>query len=406
MSINYQAVLYRKWRPKTFDDLVGQKSIVQTLVNSITNNQMAHAYLFSGPRGTGKTTAGRIFAATVNCNKDNTQCIESFFDGSALSLIELDAASNRGIDEIRNLKENIAYMVGDNAYKIYLIDEVHMLTDAAFNALLKTLEEPPEHVIFILATTEPHKVPATVHSRCQRFDFHKISIKDTVSRLSEIAQNESIDISEEALTLIARFSQGSLRDAINLLEQSSISINGDINTEDLLPMLGIDINAQCGPFLINLINNNFEKCLLAVSDMFNDGVNFKAFRDQLLDLMRALLHENNANFQNIIVDQENYDELKQLLNGRIDLLTLMMKKISSVNFYSDHYYPLPLEIAIAEICSSDIPQSGSKDKEIINKQNEFISNAKDNHQAKTTAAKTTAAKTTAAKTTAAKTTAA
>ncbi|MBR74024.1 MAG: hypothetical protein CL872_03700 [Dehalococcoidaceae bacterium] len=373
MSANYQAVLYRKWRPKSFNDLVGQESIVQTLVNSISNNQMAHAYLFSGPRGTGKTTAGRIFAATVNCDSSDMQCVEAFFDGSALSLIELDAASNRGIDEIRNLKENIAYMVGDKTYKIYLIDEVHMLTDAAFNALLKTLEEPPEHVIFILATTEPHKVPATVHSRCQRFDFHKISTTDTVNRLSLIAQEESISISDEALTLIARFSQGSLRDAINLLEQSSISINGDINIDDILPILGIDMNAQCAPFLINLVNSDLEKCLSSISEMFNDGVNFKAFKDQLLDLMRALLHDNNANFQNIITDQESYAELRQLLNGQIHLLTLIMKKISAVNFYTDHYYPLPLEIAIAEICSGNVNENKSTLKNTDNAHNAAMS---------------------------------
>ncbi|MDG1990227.1 MAG: DNA polymerase III subunit gamma/tau [Dehalococcoidia bacterium] len=353
LASNHQAVLYRKWRPRKFDDLVGQEPIVKTLQNAIQNNQASHAYLFTGPRGTGKTTAGRIFAATINCKDKENECFEHFFDGSALSLIELDAASNRGIDEIRNLKENIAYMVGENQFKVYLIDEVHMLTDAAFNALLKTLEEPPAHVIFILATTEPHKVPTTVHSRCQRYDFRKINPVDTVQRLAIIADAESIDISEDSLKFIARLSEGSLRDAINILEQVAILIDEEITIENMMPALGVNINDKCTPFLVNLINYELQECLAIISSLYEGGINFKIFRDQLIDSLRSSLYawDNSQNISSLYLNENDLLMIKKASNNDVERIIVLLKKISLINFQSDSFYPLPLEIVIADICS-------------------------------------------------------
>ena len=354
LSSNHQPVLYRKWRPRKFDDLVGQEPIVKTLQNAIQNNQSSHAYLFTGPRGTGKTTAGRIFASTINCQDKEIECIEHFFDGSALSLIELDAASNRGIDEIRNLKENIAYMVGENQFKVYLIDEVHMLTDAAFNALLKTLEEPPAHVIFILATTEPHKVPATVHSRCQRYDFKKINPQDTINRLAMIANAESISISEDSLKFIARLSEGSLRDAINILEQVSILIDDKISIENMMPALGVNVNEKCTPFLVHLIKHELQECLTIISSLYDGGINFKTFRDQLIDSLRSSLYawDNTQNLSSIFVNENDLLLIKQASSHDIENIIVLLKKISLINFQSDSFYPLPLEIVVADICSN------------------------------------------------------
>ena len=352
LSSNHQPVLYRKWRPRKFDDLVGQEPIVKTLQNAIQNNQSSHAYLFTGPRGTGKTTAGRIFAATINCQDKEIECIEHFFDGSALSLIELDAASNRGIDEIRNLKENIAYMVGENQFKVYLIDEVHMLTDAAFNALLKTLEEPPAHVIFILATTEPHKVPATVHSRCQRYDFKKINPQDTITRLAMIADAESISINEDSLKFIARLSEGSLRDAINILEQVSILIDDKISIENMMPALGVNVNEKCTPFLVHLIKHELQECLAIILNLYDGGINFKTFRDQLIDSLRSSLYawDNVQNLSSIFLNENDLLMIKQASSNDIEKIIVLLKKISLINFQSDSFYPLPLEIVVADIC--------------------------------------------------------
>ena len=220
----YQA-LYRKYRPSNFDEVVGQTHIIQTLKNAIVQNRIAHAYLFCGPRGTGKTSIAKIFAKTLNCtNSQDAPCgicenCKMAANGSHPDIIEIDAASNNGVDEVRNLIDKVKYAPMQGKYKIYIIDEVHMMTSGAFNALLKTIEEPPAHVIFIFATTEPNKVLPTIISRCQRFDFNKVSVNDIKYRLSVVCKNEGIEIDQDGLTLIAQLADGGMRDALSILDQ-------------------------------------------------------------------------------------------------------------------------------------------------------------------------------------------
>src|SRR6266567_7396917 len=219
-------VWYRKWRPQCFGDVAGQEHITRTLANAVASGRLAHAYLFCGPRGTGKTSTARILAKAANCqhNEAGEPCdrcsnCRDLAEGRALDLVEMDAASNRGIDEIRSLRDKVGYSPTSSAYKIYLIDEVHELTAHAFDALLKTLEEPPPHVIFVLATTEAERVPATIVSRCQRYDFRRIRLPDVVGRLEQVCAGEGVNLPDGAAAMIARRATGSLRDAINLLEQ-------------------------------------------------------------------------------------------------------------------------------------------------------------------------------------------
>ena len=237
--------LYRKYRPQTFDDVIGQQVIIKTLKNSIINNKISHAYLFTGPRGCGKTTIAKILAQTINCQnlQGSEQCGECVFctqlkEKKAIDIIEIDAASNNGVDEIREINNKVNLVPAVGKYKVYIIDEVHMLSISAFNALLKTLEEPPSHVVFILATTEPHKIPATILSRCQRFDFKPLTVKEIKTNLKNIAEKEKIAIEEEALNLVAEAAEGGMRDAIGILDQVSAYSTTEINLNDVNNVTG------------------------------------------------------------------------------------------------------------------------------------------------------------------------
>jgi DNA polymerase-3 subunit gamma/tau len=289
--------LYRKWRSQSFADLVGQPAIVQTLQNAIKNDRLAHAYLFSGPRGTGKTSTARILAKSLNCKQGPTvspcggcESCTKIRDGHSVSVIEIDAASNRGIDEIRELRERVRYAPVEGRYKVYIIDEVHMLTPEAFNALLKTLEEPPSHTIFVLATTETQKVPPTIASRCQRLDFGRIKLSETEAHLKKIAATEGFSIDDKALNLIGRVGEGSLRDSISLLDQV-VSFSGKkISYDDVVLMLGTADEELLFAFADAIISGDTVKMLKLVDDSLTEGRSTPQVTRDLVGHFRNLLH--------------------------------------------------------------------------------------------------------------------
>jgi len=289
-------VLARKWRPQVFEDVVGQRPITQTLQNAISQKRVAHAFLFTGARGVGKTSTARILAKALDCeagpqiNPCNqcTTCHE-ISSGTSMDVIEIDGASNRGIDEIRELRENVRYTPAKNRYKIYIIDEVHMLTREAFNALLKTLEEPPPHIIFVFATTEPHKIPATILSRCQRYDFKRIPLKEIIGSLKRIVEEEKVQISQRGLFSIAQESEGSLRDAQSLLDQV-ISYGGkEIRDEDIAEVLGVIDRKILYDTIEAIANRNSERCMEIVEHIYHYGYDLQHFCRELLQYFRNLI---------------------------------------------------------------------------------------------------------------------
>src|SRR5512136_2243520 len=280
--------LYRKWRPQTFDAVVGQEHITTSLRNAIVAGRISHAYLFTGPRGTGKTTTARLLAKAVNClepdpaHRPCNRCTicQAIVEGRLLDLVELDAASNRGIDEIRDLRDKIHYSPGEGKYKVYIIDEVHMLTEPAFNALLKTLEEPPPHAIFVLATTDPHKVPATIVSRCQRYDFRRLTLAEITQRLNEIVADEGLTAAPEALTLIARQATGAMRDAESLLDQLAAG-GEEITVARAQAALGAGALRWVSDVVSALCEANAAPGLDAINQAMDSGADARQFARQI-----------------------------------------------------------------------------------------------------------------------------
>ena len=292
--------LYRKYRPKTFSDVVGQEVVVKILKNSILNNKISHAYIFSGPRGTGKTSIAKIFSKAVNClnttdgdlcnNCEN--CLQNIDE--EIDIIEIDAASNNGVDEIREIRNNVKLMPVHLKYKVYIIDEVHMLSTSAFNALLKTLEEPPKHVIFILATTEFNKIPATVISRCQKFDFKKITNKQIEDRLKYILEQEKKSLNGEVISLIAKLSDGGLRDAINMLDQVISLEKENVTVDDVYNLIGDISEKNIIILLENIVSGNIKETLKNINKYYEEGKNFINICERLQLLIRNIIIFNNT----------------------------------------------------------------------------------------------------------------
>jgi len=349
-------VFYRKWRPQTLADVVGQEHITKTLLNALESSRVAHAYLFCGPRGTGKTSTGRILAKAVNCQKNGKgepcnacSLCQATTNGSALDVIEIDAASNRGIDDIRELRERVKFAPNSARYKVYIIDEVHMLTTDASNALLKTLEEPPPHAIFVLATTEPHKLLPTILSRCQRFDFRRLSHTAVVSKLSLICQQEGIAIEPQALKLVARSVSGSLRDAENLLQQLVAYYGRQIEVSQVQDMLGVTTDSRVRELVGRIAARDVAAGLDTINSLVADGLDLMQFNRGLVEYLRNMLLAKSGAEASVDLATDDLAEVKQLADRMaMDDVVRTLKLFGQIDLRSRDYSSLPLELALVE----------------------------------------------------------
>ena len=340
----YQA-LYRKYRPTNFDEVVGQTHIIQTLKNAIVQNRIAHAYLFCGPRGTGKTSIAKIFAKTLNCtNSQDAPCgvcenCKMAVNGSHPDIIEIDAASNNGVDEVRNLIDKVKYAPMQGKYKIYIIDEVHMMTSGAFNALLKTIEEPPAHVIFIFATTEPNKVLPTIISRCQRFDFNKVSMHDIKYRLSVVCKNEGIEIDENGLTLIAQLADGGMRDALSILDQCVAYCSSHIDVNDIRKIYGVVTSEDIGKLFYSVYKKDVDSFVKDIQKYSDMGMDIKRLTADFIHMLKdSLILDYSEN--STLVSDMNKDMIRKFfklapVNFRIKCMEELMDTYNKYTYASN-----------------------------------------------------------------------
>jgi DNA polymerase III subunit gamma/tau len=351
-------VLYQKYRPQTFKGVVNQKPVKKSLVSAINNDQVAHAYIFSGPRGTGKTTIARILARAMNCtDRDEGQpCLEcsNCKDSGSVDVIEIDAASNRKIDDIRNLREKIKFSPIAAKYKIYIVDEVHMLTKEAFNALLKILEEPPKHAIFILATTEPEKVPDTVLSRCQRFDFKPISINEMASYLGKIAKKEKVKIDKESLLMISASANGSLRDGLGVLEQVAIGSDNKVKPDDVRNILGLVEHRAIVKLLDYILDRDVNQAIELSDRLISQGIQYQRIIDSILAYLRNLLViKLGSQLSTNLSDSQLKKAKAQSEKVEENQLSAWMEKLIDYRNNSFEGLPqLPLELLIVELVES------------------------------------------------------
>ena len=352
-------VLYRKWRPPRFSDIVGQGPITQTLTQAVAHGRTAHAYLFCGPRGTGKTSTARVLAKSLNCTMrppsvgdpcgacDNCRAIDN---GSFIDLIEVDAASNRGIDEIRDLREKVRFAPTVGRNKVYIIDEAHALTNDAFNAFLKTLEEPPPHSVFVLATTEPERLPPTIVSRCQRFDFHRIAMQDMIDRLTGIAQEEGAEVSPEVLRLIGRASGGSLRDGTNLLDQLITSFGSRVSVEQARELLGISGEESALALVKHLLTGNTAQALEVINGVADEGVDLRPLHRMTVEFLRAALLIKSGAASSLDLARDTQSQLTFVAESvPLEQIMRALRLFGRVSFRFDQPSPLPLELAAVEL---------------------------------------------------------
>lgn len=366
--------LYRKWRPQTFKDLVGQEHISRTLANAITSGHIGHAYLFAGPRGTGKTSTAKILAKALNCEHGPTpepcgQCEQcrKIADGSSMDVFEIDAASNRGIDEIRDLRETVKFAPVDGRYKVYIIDEVHMLTTEAFNALLKTLEEPPAHVVFILATTEAHKVPPTIQSRCQRYDFKRITVEEIESRLRYITAEMKMEAEDEALAMIAIQADGGMRDALSILDQCAALAEGKITAERVRQILGLVGHDWIYKMTKALAARNVQEALQILAQLLRDGKDLKQVLSELSLHLRSLMIFQAAG---TVEAMDLYAEPQDVLQEQAKLFApeVLPRMIARLHeaMTEMKWSPQPritVEVALMELCRPEVASQREREEQ-------------------------------------------